>query len=1697
MVYLPGSALAQAVPVGAEQAEMGARSTPGLASSAATAAAARSAMPSGGRVVSGSAVVTVGGPKALVVNQNSRRAILDWEGFSIGSDAKVHFNNGSGATLNRVTGTSVSSIDGLLSASGSVYLINPNGVVVGQGGVVNVGGSFVGSTLDVDVGRFLEGGAIRLSGTSTAALVNYGRIGSLGGDISLVAARVENRGKLEAANGAVAMAAGYDVTLTDSAVAGGMLSVRVGGGDTMVRNLGDISAAMVEVRSNGGNIYALAGNTGGTIRATGVESQGGRIFLVADRGYLQASTALSASGAGSFVETSGATVDFTGATVQADNWLIDPNDIIIDAAAAATLSSNLASTNVELRTIKESVGGNGDIFVNSAVSWNSGRTLTLSAYRNITVNANLSATGGGSVILRADNEGTSIGTVSFGTGAQISTAGRVDIFYNPASYTTPNSYATRVTGGALLTSYMLVNTASQLQAINTNLTGTYTLGRDIDASSTASWNAGAGFAPIGTASRSFTGIFDGRNLTIRGLTIRGTTDGYYGLFGVSGGTIRNVQLSGVNIEGRDVVGGLVGSSDGTIDNAHVSGRVHNLGGWSVGGLASQNWRTAVINGSSFTGDVSGTQTNWIGGLLGWNSGATVRQSSSSGTVLGGVGAQSVGGLVGNNSSRSGIENSQSSSAVTGTSNLGGLVGFNDGLIAGSRASGAISRTIITGGNTAGGLVGFNASSGTIQGSFATGSVSGDLTGGLVGANQGIVSASYATGAATGTGSTGGLVGQNSGTVSSSYSSGAVKGNTAGGLIGANLGLAEDIYTIGTVLLQGSAGGGLVGQNSGTVRRAFATGRVQGAGSWFGGLVGLNAGTVENAYWDVGTTGFSAAVGASNTGASLTNVLGLGGTTGRSVYAPSSYAGFDLANSWFMIEGATRPFLRSEWSQTITNANQLQLISMDLNKSYTLAGNIDLGLVKQDGGMWNPANGFAPIWGGTSGGAIVPFAGSFNGSGYTISNAFVQRSSQYTGLFAASSGTIQNLTLTGTFRGTESVGSVVGYNIGTVSNVHVNADVTGSNSTGGIVGSNVGFIRTSSSIGRVTGAAGGIVGWNGGEVADSYSGAAVSGTTAGGIAGSNFNVGVIRRSYAIGAVGSGGGGLAGYNSGQIFDSGWDQLATGTTVQVANNVGSLTRVFALSGTGGLSPFASTSYGSGWDFSSVWYMIEGETRPFLRSEHTRFVSNVKQLQLVQLNPKGTFSLLGNIDASSTGQSSGMWRSAAGFVPIAAAGGFGGTLEGNGFGITNLKIVRAADNNVGLFSEIGSTGVVRGLTLSGTFGGAMNVGAVAGSNRGQLSQIVTSGSVTGNVHVGGAAGLNFGDILDSRSASAVEGSEVVGGLVGVNAGLVRAGQATGNVRALSNAGGLIGINHGTVDGGTASGGATGSFAIAGLVGTNFGAITSGVSSGTVGNGYHLGGLVGVNWGTILNSRSSSNVEGFETLGGLAGANAGTISDSQATGTVKGQSSTGGAAGINSGTLLRVIVSGGVTGAFATGGLAGTNFGDIIGSSASSRVDGATWTGGLVGSNQGRILSVFASGIVNGTVRVGGLVGYNKGSVRGAYATGAVTGTQFVGGLVGDNEAGIEQFYATGIVTGAESGALIGRNSGQLKFGYWTRQTAGQGAIGTNSGTQVQVEQIGGDTGRNPNAAATYTGFDFNTLWIIVEGTNPPTLRVVSSPTP
>ena len=414
----------------------------GLAT-APSAVMAQVALPSAGQVVGGEATIRPVGGDQLVIDQSTNRAVIDWQSFSIGAGGTVQFNNGAGATLNRVIGGDPSAIAGTLRATGSLYLVNPAGVLVDASGRVLTGGSFVASTLPLSADGFMAGATATFRGASGGAVENRGQIVG-GGDVVLVGSAVRNGGSITA-GGLGALAAGSSMILREAG-ADGRIAVEGPSGD--VTNSGSIQAMTAELRAAGGNVYALAGSSG-VVRATGTELRGGRIWLTAGKdiaveqgavldasanaskadggdimvlatqGRVQfAGSALARGGSlggdGGFIETSGwlgvnlagARIDASSAAGKAGTWLIDPFDLLIDAAAADSISMALNfGSNVTVATTgaNTSSGGpgtvvpnsNGDIFINSRISWTSSATLTLDAWRNIKIDGDINAPDGG------------------------------------------------------------------------------------------------------------------------------------------------------------------------------------------------------------------------------------------------------------------------------------------------------------------------------------------------------------------------------------------------------------------------------------------------------------------------------------------------------------------------------------------------------------------------------------------------------------------------------------------------------------------------------------------------------------------------------------------------------------------------------------------------------------------------------------------------------------------------------------------------------------------------------------------------------------------------------------------------------------------------------------------------------------------------------------------------------------------------------------------------------------------------------------------------------------------------------------------------------------------------------------------------------------------------------------------------------
>ncbi|MGZ3240988.1 MAG: two-partner secretion domain-containing protein, partial [Burkholderiaceae bacterium] len=519
------------------------------------------ALPQGGQVSSGSGSISQSSNN-MTVQQNSQNLSINWQSFGIGAGQSVQFKQPSASSiaLNRVLGQDPSQILGNLSANGQVFITNPNGVLFGHGAQVNVGGlvASTGNLTDAD----LQAKHYRFSNSGTGGTVsNDGTLHAAdGGYIALLAPEVRNKGVISARLGTVLLGAGNQTTLQldNGSLVG--YNIDKGAINALADNKQLIQAdgGRVIMSAKAANQLARAVvNNSGVIEARTLQNKEGVIRLLGDtkvgevnlKGTLDASAAN--GGNGGSIETSAenvkvaksAVITTAAPTGKTGNWLIkQSNNFIVDNGgniSGDTLGKSLNQTNVTVRTLSLPTQA-GDIAVNDFVEWLSSNNLALSSHRDINVNATIANRSGGNLLLRADATGNGTGTVNFGTAGKINqTGGRTDLYYNPVSYTTPTDFTPDIIGS--FTGWMLVNDVNHLQAINTNLSGNYALGRNIDASATASWNGGAGFVPIGQ-NTNFNGQFDGLNHTISDLHINRPTESNVGLFGTAFGPISNVGL---------------------------------------------------------------------------------------------------------------------------------------------------------------------------------------------------------------------------------------------------------------------------------------------------------------------------------------------------------------------------------------------------------------------------------------------------------------------------------------------------------------------------------------------------------------------------------------------------------------------------------------------------------------------------------------------------------------------------------------------------------------------------------------------------------------------------------------------------------------------------------------------------------------------------------------------------------------------------------------------------------------------------------------------------------------------------------------------------------------------------------------------------------------------------------------------------
>lgn len=353
------------------------------------------ANPQGANVVAGNVNFQGMGSARLDINNLSQRAIINWQSFSIQKGEITNINQGRNAfTMNRVVSGNPTAIYGTLrAANGGVAVINPNGIVVHEGGAVDVAGMLTMSTLDISDRDFLNGGRDRYRGNTSAGVVNYGAVSSSGGDVVLLGNFLQNSGSVSAPAGTVAFGAGGDIIVDNAG--GAKISVQAGGkgGAVGIENTGEINAAAAELKAHG-NVYALAIKNDGLVRASGYNFSGGRLTLsagsqgrIVNTGNLQARNS---DGSGGQIQISGGDVELGSSGAGRGQ---------VDASGAAGMAGGnvqVSGTNVALAQ-GASVNVGGSSGGNATIS-GTGATLI-----NGTVDATGSADIGGNITVEGRN----------------------------------------------------------------------------------------------------------------------------------------------------------------------------------------------------------------------------------------------------------------------------------------------------------------------------------------------------------------------------------------------------------------------------------------------------------------------------------------------------------------------------------------------------------------------------------------------------------------------------------------------------------------------------------------------------------------------------------------------------------------------------------------------------------------------------------------------------------------------------------------------------------------------------------------------------------------------------------------------------------------------------------------------------------------------------------------------------------------------------------------------------------------------------------------------------------------------------------------------------------------------------------------------------------------------------------------------
>lgn len=246
------------------------------------------ALPEGYQSVSGDVQFSQPDANTLNAVTQANQSIVNYNSFNIGGNETVNLNlpSASSVMLNRVVGGNPSEILGRLNSNGQIFLVNPSGIIFGQGAQVNVAG-LTASTLSISDSDFLAGNYHFYAppGSVMAGVTNQGTL-TASNYVNLFGGSVDNSGVIQASEANLVVGNSVQLAINPSLsleiqVDEGLKS-KVQGVQDAIKNSGSITANNVHLLAELDNaLYDKAVNQTGVIKAVGFgQDKGGNVVVL-------------------------------------------------------------------------------------------------------------------------------------------------------------------------------------------------------------------------------------------------------------------------------------------------------------------------------------------------------------------------------------------------------------------------------------------------------------------------------------------------------------------------------------------------------------------------------------------------------------------------------------------------------------------------------------------------------------------------------------------------------------------------------------------------------------------------------------------------------------------------------------------------------------------------------------------------------------------------------------------------------------------------------------------------------------------------------------------------------------------------------------------------------------------------------------------------------------------------------------------------------------------------------------------------------------------------------------------------------------------------------------------------------------------------------------------------------------------------